>query len=184
MWISHSLIILLCFILLYVCAHSVVSDSLWSYGLQPTRLLCPLDTGVGCHFLFQRIFPTQGSNPCLLWLLYWQVDSLPLNHQGATLPHTHRHHCSKSHLNPSINLWTFQSPHNFLFTYFFPVLSLIHYSLLTKFFIWVQLILPFSVLYPEYQLACLHRVSVFIELKFLVNPGLGQPKFHLNVMHR
>ena len=22
-------------------------------------------TGVGCHFLFQEIFPTQGSNPCL-----------------------------------------------------------------------------------------------------------------------
>ena len=24
------------------------------------------NTGVGCHFLFQVIFPTQGSNPCLL----------------------------------------------------------------------------------------------------------------------
>ena len=23
------------------------------------------DTGVGCHFLLQRIFPTQGSNPCI-----------------------------------------------------------------------------------------------------------------------
>ena len=47
-------------------------------------LLCPWDspgknTGVGCHFLLQRIFPTQGSNPCLL---RWQVDSLPLCHQG------------------------------------------------------------------------------------------------------
>ena len=34
---------------------------------QPTRLLCPWDspgksTGVGCHFLLQGIFPTQGSN--------------------------------------------------------------------------------------------------------------------------
>ena len=27
------------------------------------------------------IFPTQGSNP---HLLHWQVDSLPLNHQGST----------------------------------------------------------------------------------------------------
>ena len=26
------------------------------------------------------IFPTQGSNPCLL---HWQVDSLPLSHQGS-----------------------------------------------------------------------------------------------------
>ena len=35
------------------------------------------NTGVGCHFLLQGIFPTQGSNPCLL---HWQADSLPLNH--------------------------------------------------------------------------------------------------------
>ena len=37
-------------------------------------------TRVSCHFLFQRIFPTQGSNPCLLCLLYWQVGSLPQWH--------------------------------------------------------------------------------------------------------
>ena len=45
------------------------------------------NTGVGCHFLLQRIFPTQESNLCLL---NRQVDSLPLSHQrspGAwTLP--------------------------------------------------------------------------------------------------
>ena len=40
-------------------------------GLWPSRLLCPWDspgknTGVSCHFLPQRIFPTQGSNLCLL----------------------------------------------------------------------------------------------------------------------
>ena len=34
--------------------------------------------GVGCHALLQGIFPTQGSNPCLLYLLYWQAGSLPL----------------------------------------------------------------------------------------------------------
>ena len=28
------------------------------------------NTGVGCHALLQDIFPTQGSNPCLLWLLH------------------------------------------------------------------------------------------------------------------
>ena len=33
-----------------------------------------LSTGVGCHFLFQGTFPTQGSNPNLLCLLHWQVD--------------------------------------------------------------------------------------------------------------
>ena len=39
-------------------------DSLWPHGLQPTRLLCPWDfpgkdTGMGCHFLLQGIFPTR-----------------------------------------------------------------------------------------------------------------------------
>ena len=52
-------------------SRSVVPDSLWPQGLQLTRLLCPWDfpgndTGVGCHFLLQGIFPTQGSNPGLL----------------------------------------------------------------------------------------------------------------------
>ena len=39
--------------------------------------------GVGWHFLLQMIFPTQGSNPHLLWLLHWQADSLPLSHLGS-----------------------------------------------------------------------------------------------------
>ena len=60
----------------------------WPYGLQPARLLCPWDspgknTGVGCHFLLQGIFPTQGSNQCLLRLLHLQVDSLPLSCLGS-----------------------------------------------------------------------------------------------------
>ena len=68
-----------------VLSHSLVSDSLWSHGLRPTRLLCPWDspgknTGVGCRALLQGIFPTQGSN---LGLLPWQVDSLPQSHQGS-----------------------------------------------------------------------------------------------------
>ena len=32
------------------------------------------------------IFPTQGSNPRLLWLLYWQADSSSVSHQGS--PHS------------------------------------------------------------------------------------------------
>ena len=55
-----------------------------THGLWPARLLRPWDspgksTRVGCHFLLQGIFPSQGSNPCLL---HWQADSLPLSHQG------------------------------------------------------------------------------------------------------
>ena len=40
------------------------------------------NTGVGCHFLLQGIFPTQGSNLHLLRLLHRQTDSLPLGHLG------------------------------------------------------------------------------------------------------
>ena len=52
-----------------------------------TRLFCLWDspdknTGVGCQFFFQGISPTQGTNQCLLHLLHWQMDSLPLNHLG------------------------------------------------------------------------------------------------------
>ena len=67
---------------------SVMSKFLQPHGLEPARLLCPWDfpdknTGVGCHFLFQGIFPTQGSNPRLLCLLHWQAVSLPLSHLGS-----------------------------------------------------------------------------------------------------
>ena len=36
----------------------------------------------GCRFLPKGIFPTQGSNLCLLYLLHWQVDSLPTEPPG------------------------------------------------------------------------------------------------------
>ena len=60
-------------------SRSVVPDSLRPHGLQSSRLLCPWDfpgkdTGVGCHFLLQGIFQTQGLNPSLLHcrqILYW-----------------------------------------------------------------------------------------------------------------
>ena len=47
---------------------SIMSDSLPPRGSKPARLFCPWDfpgknTGVGCHFLLQGIFLTQGSNP-------------------------------------------------------------------------------------------------------------------------
>ena len=72
-----------------VLSRAVVSDTLWPHGLQPTRLLCACgfpgrNTGVGCHSLFQGIFPTQGSNPLLP---HWQADSLPLSHQGSSWGH-------------------------------------------------------------------------------------------------
>ena len=66
----------------------VVSNSLWPFGLQAIRLLCPWDflcknTEVGCHFILQGIFPTQGSNMCLLrGKGSLQVDSLPTEPSG------------------------------------------------------------------------------------------------------
>ena len=67
-----------------------VSNSMRPYGLYSPRLLSPWDspgknTGVGCHSLLQRIFPTQGSNACLLCLLHWQAGSLLLVPPGKTL---------------------------------------------------------------------------------------------------
>ena len=62
--------------------------SLFSHAqLFATRLLCPWDspgknTGVGCHALLHELFPSQGSNPCLLCLLHRQVGSLPLAPPG------------------------------------------------------------------------------------------------------
>ena len=46
---------------------SVMSKSLWPYGLQPTSFLCPQDspgknTRVGCHALPQGILLTEGLN--------------------------------------------------------------------------------------------------------------------------
>ena len=63
---------------------SVVSDSLRPRGLQPTRLLRPWDspgknTGVGCHFLLQGIFPIQGLN---LGLPHCRQTLYHLSHQG------------------------------------------------------------------------------------------------------
>ena len=49
----------------------------WTVACQ---FLCPWDspgknTRVGCRALLQGIFPTQGLNLSLLYLLHWQVDS-------------------------------------------------------------------------------------------------------------
>ena len=73
-----------CYLILAKCGKSDKMHILCvtTHGLQPTKLLCPQDfpgknTGVGCHFLFRGIFPTQGLNLSLLsplhicrWTLY------------------------------------------------------------------------------------------------------------------
>ena len=59
------------------------------HGLQPTRLLRPWDfpgksTGVGCHFLLQGIFLTQG---LILGLLNCRQTHYRLSHQGSDTIH-------------------------------------------------------------------------------------------------
>ena len=85
--ISHHVCVCVCVcVCLCVCALSCVS--LRPHVLWPTRLFCLWDfpgknIGLGCHFLLQGIFLTQGSNPHLLCLLHWQADSLLLSHLGS-----------------------------------------------------------------------------------------------------
>ena len=79
-----------------VCAQLLSCIQLF---MTPARLLCPWNfpgknTGVGCHFLLQRIFLgsfflglAQGSNLNLLCLLHWQVNSLPLHHLWSPIIH-------------------------------------------------------------------------------------------------
>ena len=68
---------------------SAVSNSLRPHGLWPTRLLRSWDfpdkgTGVGCHFLLQGIFLTQGLNP---GLPHCGQALYPLSHQETEDKH-------------------------------------------------------------------------------------------------
>ena len=60
--------------IIWALSCSVVSNSLQSQGLSPTKLLCPWNfpgnnTRVSCPFLLQGIFPTQRSN-CASFISY------------------------------------------------------------------------------------------------------------------
>ena len=82
-----------------VCVHTQSCPTLCDpMGYSPARLLClwnflGKNTGAGCHFLLQEIFPTQGLNLCLLWLLHWKVGSLPAEPPGK--PNIIGYICSK-----------------------------------------------------------------------------------------
>ena len=77
-WICVYVYVQQCQVLGCFClfSHSVVSDSLWP---------CPWDSPgrnikVGCHFLLQGIFPTQGLNLCLL---HYRRIFYSLSHRGS-----------------------------------------------------------------------------------------------------
>ena len=71
-------------------SYSVMSNSLQPRGLEPTRLICPLDSPgknsrVGSHSLLQGIFLTQGLNLLSSTL---QADSLLSEPPGKPIMHT------------------------------------------------------------------------------------------------
>ena len=73
----------------FVFSHSVVSDSCDPMDCSPPGPSCPWDppgknTGVGCHFHLQGIFPTQGWTRSPLHLLPWHVSALPLWGPGVS----------------------------------------------------------------------------------------------------
>ena len=74
------------YILKWSVSHSVVSDSLQPHRLGLARPFCPWSspgksTRVGCHFLLQGIFLTQGLNP---GLLHCRQTLYHLSHQGSS----------------------------------------------------------------------------------------------------
>ena len=75
-----------------VLSCSVMSDSLWSLQTVTHQPFCPWyfpskNTGVGCRFLFQGIFPTQDRtyDSCFSCTGMW---TLPLNHLGIPISDT------------------------------------------------------------------------------------------------
>ena len=65
-------------------SHSVVSDSLQTYGLHSPWNFPGQNTGAGSLSLLQGIFPTQGSNP---GLLHCRQILYQLSHQGSPSVH-------------------------------------------------------------------------------------------------
>ena len=105
-----------------VLSCSVLSDSLWPSGLQPTRLLCPWDfpgknTGVGCFFLLHGIFPAQGSNTrhlisctgqqilyhCTTWKACTPHLILPFESSLSFSPHPEAFQFENTHLSYSLS---------------------------------------------------------------------------------
>ena len=75
------------FMLVLALSHVQLFATPWT---PPSRPFCPLNVlgkhmGVGCHFILQGIFPTQGSNPRLLHLRHWQADSFTTEPPGKPM---------------------------------------------------------------------------------------------------
>ena len=92
-----------------ITSRSVMSDSLWPQDCSPLGSSVHGDspgknTRVGCYFLLQGLFPTQGLNPGLphhRWILYY------LSHQGSpNLGQNHLRSCWRGE-PPGLSNWIF-----------------------------------------------------------------------------
>ena len=66
----------------YSCLENAIDRGAW-WAIVHGVAWTIVHVGVGCHFLLQGIFLTQGSNPCLLCLLHYRWMFYPLSHQGS-----------------------------------------------------------------------------------------------------
>ena len=73
-----------CVLSRFSCVPRFAILRLLSLGILQARRL--KNTGVGCYFLLQGIFPTLGLN---LRRLHWQADSLPVSHLGNPFREKH-----------------------------------------------------------------------------------------------
>ena len=67
------------------------------------------NTKVSCHFFLWGIFLTQGLNPCLLCLLHWQADSVPLRHLRSPI------NVISVMWQPSLFTWNYHTIVNWLY---------------------------------------------------------------------
>ena len=79
---SHSLIICCCCLVTNSCLTICDPIDCSQPGSSVHGIFPGKNTGVGYHFLLQRIFPTQGWNPCLL---HGQADSFTIEPAGKSL---------------------------------------------------------------------------------------------------
>ena len=75
-----------------LCAGSVTQSCLTlcdpidcSYQAPLSTEFFRQETRASCYFLLQGSFPDHGSSLCLLHLLHWEANSLPLGHPGGPM---------------------------------------------------------------------------------------------------
>ena len=117
------------YLYVHIKSFQVVSNSLWSYGLQPVSLFCPWVSPGKNPGMVAMLTPTQtaiqkGSNFSLLCLLHWQMCCLPLAPLGKPT-NTYIHTKSRTQLRRIIM-------HALFFSLFFFLPHIDHYRVLSR----------------------------------------------------